>query len=145
MRVLQSNDVCPIGGSVSLALTTEVMLLLVWDVRYQIPSTLNAFRKKYIASGGDCDDVRVLAEGFEGNGIVYFSSGFFPRIIEFYQIRRGQRFACNGIRIIMLSEGRINCQTCFKDSRRIIYFSQGMILTRSKTLPVPSAFLAQTG
>ncbi len=59
MRVLQSDNICPtkemIKGSIQKKKAVEE--LFNWNVGNQVPSPLDAIRKKYIPSGRDCHDV----------------------------------------------------------------------------------------
>lgn len=89
----------------------------------------------------------VFAERLERYRIMAFSSGF-TRVVELNEVLWIQRFLRYGICIIMLSILRNNTNgwpQALPDESTNTYLSQGMMLTKSKTTPVPSLFLAHTG
>ena len=51
-------------------------MLLKLDVSYQVLTALDALGEKDISRGGDCNDVRVLAERLERDRVVNISGGF---------------------------------------------------------------------
>lgn len=51
-------------------------VLLKLDVSYQVLTALDALGEKDISRGGDCNDVRVLAERLERDRVVNISGGF---------------------------------------------------------------------
>jgi len=68
----------------------------------QVLSTLDTFSKKYVARCGNCDDMGVFAERLEGNGIMDFTRGFFPGVIEGDEVRRSQCLLCDWVCVLVL-------------------------------------------
>lgn len=89
--------------------------------------------------------MRVFTETFERNRIVHFSFRI-PGVVELHERKRINLYAGNRVLVIMKSnlESKITDDFIWKEEKRI-YFNQGIMFTRSKTVPVPSSFLVQTG
>ena len=59
------------------------------------------------------------------------------------KVRGRKRLFSDRVGVIMLP---VNWFSVFSIiTRNVMYFNQGMMFTRSKTMPVPSGLLAQTG
>jgi len=73
---------------------------------------------------------------------MYFSRGLFAGVVESDEIRGGEGLFGSGMGVVVLP-GRMDERG--GEWRGCAYFSHGMMLTRSKTVPVPSVLRAQTG
>lgn len=61
-------------------------LLFECDVVNQVFPSFDALCQKDISCGCNCDDMRVFAERFEGDWVMNFTSGFFPGVMQSYEI-----------------------------------------------------------
>lgn len=85
--------------------------LLELYVCNEIPSTFDALCKEYVSSGSNCNDVRVVAERLEGDGVMYLPRGF-ARVVEGYEVGRLQRLLSHRIRVAVLpsSAALVHCE-----------------------------------
>lgn len=96
----------------------------------------------YISCSRKRNDMRVLGEWLEGYRIMHLIICV-SVIMKVYQRRRLQRFVRYWVNIFVLSANQSICQLL--TTSQCTYLSHGIIEVSSKTCPVPSAFLAQTG
>ena len=88
MRILQGYHVLPgnLSGQ-SFDLKTCGDSLLELHIGDKVTTTFDAFSQEDIACGGNCDYMRMLAEGLEGDGIMDLSRRF-ARVMERDQFGR---------------------------------------------------------
>ena len=68
----------------------------------EINTAFNALHQENVPSGCNCDDMRVLVEWFERNGVMVFS-GCFSFVMKLYQVGWRQGIIGEWVSIIVLS------------------------------------------